>query len=188
MLGWLVRRKIAAFEKDFDYDMQYARDMYSASPRAFWKFSKLLALSEHRQDVPCEAWYAAKIAATLAEDCGPCTQLVVTMAERAGVNPETLRAIVTDNEAAMPKDAALGWRFARSVVARDIAESDLLREKIVDLWGHRALVSLALTIASSRVYPAVKYGLGHGRACLRVRVAGADTPVRTEVQGAESGR
>jgi len=113
MLGWLVRRKIAAFEKDFDYDMQYARDMYSASPRAFWKFSKLLALSEHRQDVPCEAWYAAKIAATLAEDCGPCTQLVVTMAERAGVNPETLRAIVTDNEAAMPKDAALGWRTKR---------------------------------------------------------------------------
>jgi hypothetical protein len=182
MLGWLVKKRIAAFEKEFDYDMQYARDMYSASPRAFWKFSKILALSEHREDAPKEAWYAAKIAATLAEDCGPCTQLVVTMAERAGVKPEALRAIVTGNEAAMPDDAALGWRFARSVLVRDLAESDRLRGKVVDRWGRRGLVSLALTIASSRVYPAVKYGLGHGRACLRVRVAGSDTPVRAEAQ------
>jgi len=50
MLGWLVKKRIAAFEKEFDYDMEYARDMYSASPRAFWKFSKILALSEHRED------------------------------------------------------------------------------------------------------------------------------------------
>ena len=26
--------------------------MYAASPRAFWKFSKILGLSEHREDVP----------------------------------------------------------------------------------------------------------------------------------------
>lgn len=188
MLGWLVKKRIAAFEKEFDYDMEYARDMYAASPRAFWKFSKILGLSEHREDVPVEAWYAAKIAATLAEDCGPCTQLVVTMAERAGMKPETLRAIVTGNEAAMPEDAALGWKFARSVLARDIAESDRLREKVVDRWGPRALVSLALTIASSRVYPAVKYGLGHGRACVRVRVGGAETAVRGEGLAAGAGR
>jgi hypothetical protein len=188
MLGWLVNRKIAAFERNFDYDMEYARDMYAASPRAFWKFSKILALSEHREDVPREAWYAAKIAATLAEDCGPCTQLVVTMAERAGIKPETLRAIVAGDQAVMPENAALGWQFARSVLARDIAESDRLREKIVDRWGRRALVSLALTVASSRVYPALKYGLGYGHACVRLRVGGAELPVKAEARAAGSGR
>ena len=188
MLGWLVEKRLAAFEKSFDYDVEYMRDMYATSPRAFWKFSKILKLSEHREDVPKEAWYAAKIVATLAEDCGPCTQLVATMAERAGVKPETLRAIVTGNEAAMPEDAALGWRFARSVLARDIAESDRLREKVVDRWGRRALVSLALTIASSRVYPALKYGLGHGHACVRLQIGGAELPVRAEAQAAKSGR
>lgn len=188
MWGWLVKKRIRAFEKEFDYDMEYARDMYSASPRAFWKFSKMLALSEHREDVPREAWFAAKIAATLAEDCGPCTQLVVTMAERAGVKVEVLRAILAGNAAGMSEDARLGWLFARSVLGRDVPESDLLRERIVDRWGRRALVSLALTIASSRVYPAVKYGLGHGRACVRVRVGGAETAVSGEARAAQAGR
>ena len=110
------------------------------------------------------------------------------MAERAGVKPEALRAIVTGNEAAMPEDAALGWRFAKSVLARDIAESDRLREKIIDRWGRRALVSLALTIATSRVYPALKYGLGHGHACVRLQIGGAQLPVRPEAQAAKSGR
>jgi hypothetical protein len=187
MLGWLVKKRIAAFEKEFDYDMEYARDIYSASPRAFWKFSKILGISEYRQDVPLTAWFAAKIAATLAEDCGPCTQLVVTMAERRGVRPEILRAIVAGDEAAMGEDAGLGWRFARSVLARGIAESDRLREKIVDRWGRRGLVSLALTIASSRVYPAVKYALGHGRACVRVKVGGDEMAAHAGAQAAGSG-
>ncbi len=184
MLGWLVNKRLAAFEKDFDYDVEYMRDMYAASPRAFWKFSKILKISEHREDVPKDAWYAAKIAATLAEDCGPCTQLVVTMAERSGVKPETIRAIVSGNAAGMSEDAALGWQFAQSVLARDIPGSDQLREKIIDRWGRRALVSLALTIASSRVYPAVKYALGHGHACVRLKIGGSELPVQAKARAA----
>ena len=64
MLGWLVRRRIAAFERAFDYDMSYARDIYDASPRAFFRFSKILGISSFREDAPKEAWYAAKLAAT----------------------------------------------------------------------------------------------------------------------------
>lgn len=71
MIGWLVRRKLKAFERDFDYDMSYARDIYDASPRAFWKFSRILGLSEYRERAPPDARFAAKLAATLSEDCGP---------------------------------------------------------------------------------------------------------------------
>jgi hypothetical protein len=177
MLGWFVRRQIAKFERDFDYDMTYARDIYDASPRAFFRFSRISGLAEHREDVSREAWFAAKIAATLDEDCGPCTKLVVTMAEREGVNPATLRAVLAGDESAMSPDAALGFRFARAVLERDIAEGDRLRGEVVLRWGRKGLVSLALTIAASRVFPAVKYALGHGHACVRVRVAGADTGV-----------
>ena len=86
MLGWFVRRQMAKFERDFDYDLSYARDIYDAIPRAFFRFSRITGLAAHCEGVPREAWFAAKIAATLAEDCGPCTQLVVTMAEREGVS------------------------------------------------------------------------------------------------------
>jgi hypothetical protein len=45
----------------------------------------------------------------------------------------------------------------------------------VKRWGRRALVSLALAITAARIYPTVKYALGHGKACMRVVVGG--TPV-----------
>jgi hypothetical protein len=38
MLGWLVRRRIAGFKRDFGYDMNYTRDIYAASLRAFFRF------------------------------------------------------------------------------------------------------------------------------------------------------
>ena len=174
MLRWLIHRKLAAFEREFEYDMTYARELYDASPRAFFWFSFLPSISGYRERVPLEAWFAAKLAATLAEDCGPCTQLVVTMAERAKVSAETLRAILAEDEGAMSEDAALGFRFTQAVLARDLPEADRCRADVVEKWGKKGLASLALTIATSRVFPNVKYALGHGRACSRVRVAGAD--------------
>jgi hypothetical protein len=178
MLGWLVRRRMAAFERDFDYDMSYARDIYAASPRAFFRFSKILGISSHREDAPKEAWYAAKLTAALTEDCGPCTQLVVKMAEREGVSAAAIRAVLIGDEAAMPPDASLGFRFAQAVLRRDMAESDRLRREVVTRWGRKALVSLALTIASARVYPSVKYALGHGHACTKVSLAGTEVALR----------
>src|SRR5579864_8198047 len=152
MLGWLVKRKIAAFEKEFGYDASYLREMYEVSPGAFWKFSKITAMSQMREGVPAEASFAAGIVATLTEDCGPCTQLGVTMAERAGVAATTLRAILAGDTAAMPPDAALGFNFAKAVLQRDLEESDRLRAEIVKKWGKKAVVSLAISIAATRVY------------------------------------
>jgi hypothetical protein len=43
----------------------------------------------------------------------------------------------------------------------------------VKRWGRRAVVSLAFAITAARVYPTVKYALGHGKACTRVVVGGA---------------
>ena len=38
-------------------------------------------------------------------------------------------------------------------------------------------MSLAYAILSGRAYPTLKYALGYGKACVRVRVAGEDAPV-----------
>ena len=66
-------------------------------------------------------------------------------------------------------------------------------------WGRRALVSLAFAITAARIYPTVKYALGHGKACMRVVVGGtpvmfdhgrvpapADMAVRTRVSSASA--
>jgi alkylhydroperoxidase family enzyme len=177
MLRWFVRRQLAAYERDHDYDLSYSRDILNASLRAFFRFYQASQLAAHQEDLPRDAAFAARITTSRSEDCGPCTQLVVTLAERAGVAPDTLRAILAGNEAAMPADAALGYRFAVAVIARDIEESDRLRKEVTSRWGQRAVVSLALAIAGTRIFPTIKYALGHGHACTRVRVAGVDSPL-----------
>jgi hypothetical protein len=172
MIKWALRKVIGKFERDWNYDARYMRDLIDVSPRAAWLFSRAAALGQFRRDVPTEAWYAASITAVRKEDCGPCTQLGVAMAERAGVSIEVLRAVLADNPEGMPPDVALAWNFTRATLAHDAA-ADAYREEIVKRWGRRALVSLAFAITASRIYPTVKYALGHGKACTRVVVGGS---------------
>jgi len=174
MIRWALRKAIRRFERQWNYDASYMRDLIDASPRAAWLFSRAAALGQFRKDIPLEPWFAAGITSVRNEDCGPCTQLGVQMAERAGVSPAVIRAVLTDNPEVMPPDVALAWRFTRATLAHDIA-ADEYREEIVKRWGRLGLISLAFAITASRIYPAVKYALGHGKACSRIVVDG--TPV-----------
>jgi alkylhydroperoxidase family enzyme len=167
MVTWLMRRAIGAFERKWNYDARYLRDILEASPRAARLFWRVASLGQYRRDLPIEAWSAAGITAVRHEDCGPCTQLAVTMAERAGVSPEVLRAVLREDPEGMPADVALVWRFTRASLTRDVAAEEY-RDAVVKRWGPRALVSLAFAMAAARVYPTVKYALGHGKACTRV--------------------
>jgi hypothetical protein len=171
MIRWALRRRLDKFERDWNYDASYMREMVDASPRAAWLFSRVATLGRFRRDLSIEAWCAAGITAVRHEDCGPCTQLAVTMAERAGVSPAVLRAMLADDPAAMPPDVGLVWRFTRATLAHDAAADDY-REVIVELWGRRALISLAFAITAARIYPTVTYGLGHGKAFSRIVVGG----------------
>src|SRR5262245_31488066 len=40
MIRWLLRKAIGKFERDWNYDASYMRDMIDASPRAAWLFSR----------------------------------------------------------------------------------------------------------------------------------------------------
>jgi hypothetical protein len=176
MLQWLIGWRIARFERAFDYDMSYVRALAKASPRAFMDFAKVVKLANLRWGAPRDTAYAAKLAAAMAEDCGPCTQFVATMAEREGMAAGQLRAILTRDERAMNEETALGFRFAEAVLAHDPAAEEL-RDEIARRWGQRAVVALGLAIAMSRVFPTLKYALGYGKACTRVTIAGSPLPV-----------
>jgi hypothetical protein len=177
---WFARKKIEEFESAYNYDMSYAREMLEANFPAFRGFASVVKLSGVTTATPADAMFAAKIATTMAEDCGPCAQLTVTMAEREGIDAKTLRAIVAGDVAAMPEGAALGYRFAKATLAHDLVALDRLRAEIERKWGKGSPSELALAIAISRVFPTIKYALGHGHACQQVRVAGAAVPFARE--------
>lgn len=176
MLKWLMRRRLDALERDFGYDASYMRDILDADMTAFMALARTLSMTQYHKDVPGTAWHAAKITAALHEDCGPCTQLVVTMAERDGIDPAVLRAVLAGDQRDLPDDAALASRYARAVLTHD-PDAAPMREEIVRRWGSRALVSIAYAIASGTLFPTLKYALGHGMACTRVTVGGGPVAV-----------
>ena len=106
MLKAILARQIDRFERLWGYDASYMRHLLAASPASFLKFGFVAGMVD-RKAAPAEALAAAGIAGTLAEDCGPCTQISVDMATAGGVDPQVLRAILAGDEAAMGETAAL---------------------------------------------------------------------------------
>ncbi len=174
MLKKILHRTISRFEQRFGYDGKYLHEVLDASLGAFVKFSLLQLMSGHQDQVPKEAWFAARIAATLSEDCGPCAQLAVNMALQAKLPARTIAALLRGNFADAGSDAALGFRYG-TAVATNRLEALTLVEEVEQRYGKRGQVSLAFAVASARVYPALKRGLGHGAACARIVVSSEET-------------
>lgn len=176
MLRALIDRiAIRPFERAFSYDASYMRALLAARPSTFLKFSIVTGLAS-RRDAPGEALAAAGVVATLREDCGPCTQIGIDIAVKGGVDRNVLRAILAGDTAAMGPTAALAYRFAQASLDRDMEKADPLRDEIVRRWGDKALVAIALTITTARMYPTLKYALGYGKTCSKVTVAGEAAP------------
>lgn len=169
MREWLARRALDRFAADYRYDVSYMRAMLKASPAAFFKFAPIMRLAAHRARAPIDALYAAKLVGALREDCGPCVQLVATMARRAGVSAADVEAIVRSDAAAMTADAALGFRFAAALVGRT-EELAAAREAVKERWGEAGVIDLTLGAQVSRIFPMVKAGLGHAQSCERIRI------------------
>jgi hypothetical protein len=170
-MKWLIRKRLAAFEKQFGYDASYMRHVLDTDFTAFMRFARASAMAGYRRDVPIDLYYAVKIVGALTADCGPCTQLVVTMALRDGVPGATIARIVRGDEQDMTEPTRLGARFARAVLARDPV-ADEFREEIVRRHGQRGLISLGLALVGSQLFPTFKYAIGYGHACQRVDIEG----------------
>lgn len=171
MLSWFIARRLDAFEKSYDYDVSYMRDMLSHSPKAVVQFFKATALGQFARGVPRDALYAARLVSIISEDCGPCTQLTVTMAEREGVPPEIIRNVVAGSFDGLPEPVRVTARFTLASLQRS-AEADALRDEVEQRFGRIGLISIAFAMTAARMYPTVKYALGYGHECRRITVGG----------------
>ena len=170
MLKYFLHRAIARLERAFHYDATYLHEITDISAGASVKFALFQIMSSHRDKVPLDAYCAARMAATLSEDCGPCTQLVVDAALKSGMQPARITALLRGDLEKAGADAELGFRYGIAV-AQNTADALALSQEAERRFGKRALVSLAYAVACSRVYPALKRGLGHGAACTKIAVS-----------------
>tara|TARA_R110002073_G_scaffold3345_15_gene22579 strand:- start:43 stop:597 length:555 start_codon:yes stop_codon:yes gene_type:complete len=180
MIKRFLKRSVEAFGKTFDYDVTYMTDVLAHNTGAFIKLSLLQPMSQHCVALPTAAYYTAKVRAVLREDCGPCTQLCVNMALKAGVAPAVMRNVVSGEVEQLSEDVLLAFRFTEMCLDHG-EEDNELRDLVLNCWGEDGLISLAFVIATCRVYPTMKYVLGHGQTCQRV-VVGSDA---IEIQALE---
>jgi hypothetical protein len=171
MLKWLVKKQLDKFGRRWGYDTGYVREIVDeAGVGAVMPMQALGKLGSYRK-VPLDAYYGAALTSGKAADCGPCLQLGVSMAEAAGVKPEMIRAILEHDYSKCSKAALLGVELALATIARD-GSGDEARAEILKRWGRAGLVSLAYAIVGAQAYPTFKYAIGHGHACVRLRVGG----------------
>jgi len=169
MLKSIARNRTRAFGKHYDYDTHYMEAILDASPAAFLKFSKLMDAANHRESAPIDAYYTVKIAGARAEDCGPCTQLVVNMALEAGMARDQIEAVLTRQCEAMNDDTALAFRFADAIINHAPSE-DEVRDAVRTSWGDTGVIDLTFSLQIGRMFPMIKAGLGFAKECRRVSV------------------
>jgi alkylhydroperoxidase family enzyme len=176
MRSWIARRTLRAFAKRYGYDVSYLLTMLNHSPAAFFKFAPLLKAAAHREAVPIDASFAAKIVGALAEDCGPCTQLVVDMALEAGMAKDQIEAVLRRDPRAMSDTTRLAFKFADAIASRSTDDEEF-RDAVRAQWGEKGVIDLTLALQMGRIFPMVKAGLGYAKECRRVTVDGHNVDV-----------
>ncbi len=169
MIAAFAERKIAAVEQEIGEQANYLRDIFRVSRPAFWKFLLFTPLSSHRRAASAEACAIAGLVGARSEDCGTCLQIAVNIALKSDVDPEIVRAVLDNDPDRLQLELAEVYRFAEAVVtaAPEAAErSDRLKQTL----GEEAVVDLSLAIATSRLFPTVRRGLGHAISCAQVQI------------------
>lgn len=170
MLGkFLARCALRNFSRRYNYDVEYMHHMLNVAPVAFLKFAPMSWLAAHRDVLPAEAAFAAKLMGSMKEDCGPCVQLTINMALEAGVTDAQIMAVVKHDLAVMNAATALGYTFATAIL-NHAPEAATQRDAVRAAWGDKGLVELTLALQISRVFPMLKAGLGHAESCQRLQV------------------
>lgn len=165
LLTWMLKQGEKYTGK---VDADFAYHLRDVAPWSLVRFSFIQMVPTPRKITSAEVYHAAGLAAAMAEDCGPCVQIHVNLAQRDRVPAELLRNLVARKLDQVPRDVAIAFHFGDKVSRGELAddERDLLRAK----WGEKGLIELAFVAAVARFYPGLKRGLGYAHACERVVV------------------
>lgn len=163
-MRFLVRAIQRAAERKLRVPADYLGRMGETSFAGFLKFLLVLPVTGHHRTATRHLAHAARIVASQHEDCGPCVQIAVNTARDDGLPADLVRAILDRREGELPGDVLLAVRFAEAVLAADGREAPL-REQLERDHGPAAVTELALAIATARLFPTIKRGLGYAQSC-----------------------
>ena len=154
-------------EADTGEDAGWMRDIAALGRGAFLRLLGFFSFARLQGSAPTDLTLLAGLGAVMAEDCGPCTRIGARYAKRLGLAPDKLRAALAGG-VGLAGAGDLAYRFGRAVASGDPA-ADELGTAIEAQFGRGVRTELTVTAATSRVYPAIKRGLGYARSCSLTR-------------------
>lgn len=167
----IARKMIQQFADRYDYNADYMSHMLEEAEDSLYRFNHLNDIASYRKVLPAEAHATGKMMGMLHEDCGPCTQLTIQMAEEAGVAADQLEAVVLHRTADMSEDVLLVFTFALALTRQTAGLADA-RDAVRAKWGEAGVIEATLATQAGRLYPMVKRGLGFDKAYGELIVGG----------------
>lgn len=155
------------------HGLAHLRRMAVLARPLFFQTLRVAGAAGHHRHLRPDLHAIAGLVATAAEGCGACVQMAVNEASRRGVPAADIAAALSGRFGTLPPELADTARFARAVVNRD-ANLPALRSLVLARFGEAALLELANAVATARVFPVLKRGLGLDDACMRVEVPGTE--------------
>lgn len=141
----------------------YLDDIAKAGGFSMEAFQHFSVFSGHHYHTPPKFMLMAMLGATHAEDCGPCLEIVEGFAHAAGMEPGRVKNALhgtPENE-----DDALAYSFGAAIASGDIPTASELGCEIEQRFNRAIRTEVTLGASTSRIYPAIKRGLGHAAAC-----------------------
>ena len=180
LLTWMLREGEKYTGK---VDMGFAYHLRDVAPWSLVRFSVIQLVPSPRNLTSPEVYHAAGLAAAMAEDCGPCVQIHVNLAQRDRVPAEVLRNLVARRLDQVPRDVAIAFVYGEKISRGELADEE--RDQLRAKWGEKGLVELAFMVAVARFYPALKRGLGYAHTCERV-IVGSDVTLAVKADAVKA--
>jgi len=169
MLKAIIKAKLAAFEKQTGESTFFMSNLLEKAAGAFYRFLLLMPLLQYHKKLPKEAYHVARIVTVKHEDCGECLQTTVTLAMLDGLNAELIKAALESRWEELPKPLNFVADFTQKINDKDLSAEDL-RFLLNEVYGEAAMLELACVIASAKLFPTAKRGMGLALSCQQIQV------------------
>lgn len=147
-------------------DGDYIDDIAAAPGPALDRYLGFVAATGHRHAAPVALFHAARIGATLAEDCGGCAMVCARAAIADGIDRSTVN-LMLGGGAGLATDLAAAFDFGRAIATQSV-DAAALGDAIEAEHGRIVRLELAMAASLVRGFPGLKRGLGLSQSCAAI--------------------
>lgn len=160
---------LEGFQNHYNYDTTYMKEMLKENPNAYASFEAFLPMASFKEKTPLDVLFVVKITSMKNEDCGACLQLNVDMAIEAGVDKEIIKEVVFNEGKNLSEELKDVYHFTLAVGNNETVQNNLY-DKINKRYSKDIMTEIALAIASSKVFPAIKRVMNDFHTCSMIQL------------------